>query len=289
MLSMTGYGRGEFEDERFRLTVEAKSVNNRYLDVAVKAPRIFTAFEDVIRTTVRKYITRGHVDVFISFSDRRERAGSLRLDEGLAKSYASAAARVKELFPKVCDDFSVTDILRFPEVLKVEENHSADDESLEVLKSTLVSALESLNKMRTAEGEKLRDDMLSRVSVIEKTVKEIKAYAPKVAENYRAKLEAKIKSIVGDADEGRILTEAALFADKCNIDEELTRLFSHIDQFRAICKDELVGRKLDFLIQEFNREANTVCSKSNDLEITRCGLALKNEIEKIREQVQNVE
>lgn len=290
MLSMTGYGRGEFEDERFRLTVEAKTVNNRYLDVAVKAPRIFTPLEEVIRTTVRGSITRGHIDLYINFSDRREKVSALRLDEGLAKSYAHAAKRVKELFPEISDNFSITDVLRYPEVVKAEDTSSADDECIEVLKATLAQALNNLNAMRKTEGEKLKADMLSRIDTIEKTVKSIKERAPKVAENYRAKLETKIKSFVsGEIDEGRILTEVALFADKSNIDEELTRLFSHIEQFREICKEELVGRKLDFLVQEFNREANTVCSKSNDLEITRMGLALKNEIEKIREQVQNVE
>lgn len=186
---------------------------------------------------------------------------------------------------------SVTNILRYPGVIKTEDVSSADGEIISALDCALRSALEKLNAMRETEGKKLEADMLARMSEIEKLVGEVEARAPSVAENYRQKLEAKMKKILDGAepDENRLLTEAALFADKSNIDEELTRLRSHISQFRQICKERLVGRKLDFLVQEFNRETNTVCSKSNDLEITRVALALKNEIEKVREQVQNVE
>lgn len=290
MLSMTGYGRGEYKQGGIELTVEIKTVNNRYLDVAVKCPRIFIAFEDVIRSTVREKLTRGHADVFISLSDKRERQRALSLDEGTACAYADAARRIKVLFPDAVNDFSVTGILRYPDVIKTEEV-AADDECLAALKSALGAALDKLNSMRGTEGEKLAADMLSRMDTIEELVSSIEKRAPLVVEGYRVKLEAKIKKILEniEVDEGRLLTEAALFADKSNIDEELTRLHSHISQFREICKNELVGRKLDFLVQEFNRETNTICSKSNDLEITRLGLALKNEIEKVREQVQNVE
>ena len=198
---------------------------------------------------------------------------------------------MKELFPDAENDFSVTNILRYPEVIKTEETSSADEECVTALKTALGLALEKLNAMRLTEGEKLKADMLSRMDTIEKLVGEIEKRAPLVADGYRVKLEAKMKKILEgvEADEGRLLTEVALFSDKSNIDEELTRLHSHISQFREICAETLVGRKLDFLVQEFNRETNTVCSKSNDIEITRLGLALKNEIEKVREQVQNVE
>lgn len=291
MLSMTGYGRGEYKEGGIELTVEIKTVNNRYLDVSVKCPRIFIAFEDVIRQIVRGKLTRGHSDVFIAFSDKREKQRTLYLDESIANSYAEAARRVKRLFPDAADDFSVVNILRYPDVIKTEELSSADEETLSALTATLNSALDKLNGMRKTEGEKLKADMLSRMDAIEEYVNQVEKRAPLVAEGYKVKLEAKLKKILEgvEVDEGRLLTEAALFADKSNIDEELTRLHSHISQFREICKDELVGRKLDFLVQEFNRETNTICSKSNDLEITRLGLALKNEIEKVREQVQNVE
>ena len=288
---MTGYGRGEYKEGGIELTVEIKTVNNRYLDVSVKCPRIFIAYEEVIRSAVREKLTRGHADVYISLSDKREKQRTLYLDEGAAKAYADAARRVRTLFPDAQDDFSITSILRYPDVVKAEENGSADDECLNALMRALAAALDKLNAMRAAEGEKLSLDMLSRVKTIEGQVNSIEKRAPLVAENYRQKLEAKMKKLLEgvEIDEGRILTEVALFSDKSNIDEELTRLHSHISQFREICSETLVGRKLDFLVQEFNRETNTICSKSNDIEITRLGLAMKNEIEKIREQVQNVE
>ena len=291
MLSMTGYGRGEYKEGGLELTVEIKTVNNRYLDVSVKSPRIFIAFEEVIRSTVREKLTRGHADVFISLSDKREKQRTLFLDEGVAKAYADAARRVHALFPDAENDFSITSVLRYPDVIKVEESSSADEECLNALKSALSVALDKLNAMRQVEGEKLEKDMLSRIETIEGQVNSIEKRAPLVAENYRQKLEVKMKKLLEgvEVDEGRLLTEVALFSDKSNIDEELTRLHSHISQFREICRETLVGRKLDFLVQEFNRETNTICSKSNDIEITRVGLAMKNEIEKIREQVQNVE
>ena len=291
MYSMTGYGRGEYKKGGVELTVEIKTVNNRYLDASVKAPRILTAHEETVRTILREKLTRGHADIFVTLSDKREREKSIYLDEETAKSYVAAAARIKKLFPKIQDDISVSGVLRYPDVIKTEDVASADEEILTALKSALSGALDKLNAMREVEGKKLEEDMLSRMKTIERLVVEVEARAPVVAQNYRQKLETKMKKILEgvEVDEGRLLTEAALFADKSNIDEELTRLHSHISQFREICREKLVGRKLDFLVQEFNRETNTICSKSNDLEITRLGLALKNEIEKVREQVQNVE
>lgn len=291
MLSMTGYGRGEYKEGGVEIAVEIKTVNNRYLDVSVKSPRIFNAFEDKIRTAVREKMTRGHADVFVALADKREREKALRLDEQAAQAFAAAAKRVAELFPEAQNDLTVTNILRFPDVVRSEDAAVADDELVSALLTALSSALDKLNAMRKVEGGKLKADMLSRMDVVENLVGDIAKRAPAVAENYRLKLTTKIQKILEatEVDEGRLLTEAALFADKSNIDEELTRLYSHISQFRAICEEGLVGRKLDFLVQEFNRETNTICSKSNDLEVTRLGLALKNEIEKIREQVQNVE
>lgn len=291
MLSMTGYGRGEYKEGGIELTVEIKTVNNRYLDVSVKSPRIFIACEDVIRSAVREKLTRGHADVFISLSDKREKQRTLYLDESTANAYADAARRVHALFPDAENDFSVSAILRYPDVIKAEESNAADDECMKALNIALNAALDKLNTMRDIEGQKLSSDMLSRIKTIEEQVNAVEKRAPLVAENYREKLEAKMKKLLDgvEVDEGRLLTEVALFSDKSNIDEELTRLHSHISQFREICKERLVGRKLDFLVQEFNRETNTICSKSNDIEITRTALAMKNEIEKIREQVQNVE
>lgn len=291
MYSMTGYGRGEFKAGGIELTVEIKTVNNRYLDVSIKSPRLFTAYEENIRAAIRGKMTRGHLDVYISLTDKRDREKKVNLDEGMARAYFESAEKINKLFPGLPFDVTVTSVLRYPDVLKTEDKSAADDELISALDSALASALDNLNKMREAEGKKLEEDMLSRMDTIELLVGKVEDRAPAVAENYRLKLQAKMKKILEgvDVDEGRLLTEVAVFSDKSNIDEELTRLHSHISQFRAICRETLVGRKLDFLVQEFNRESNTVCSKSNDIEVTRLGLALKNEIEKVREQVQNVE
>ena len=292
MLSMTGYGKGEYKKDGLELVVEMKTVNNRYLDVSVKAPRVFTAYDDVIRSIIREKITRGHVDVFVSVKDNREKQTSLTVDLDLAKSYVAAAQEIKQNFPTLHDDITVSSLLRYPELLKQDDvKTSADEELVFALKSALSLALDALNKMRETEGEKLKTDMLNRVKTIEGIVVKITERAPLISSAYKEKLTARIKEYLVDVnpDESRLLTEVALFADKSNIDEELTRLRSHIEQFRAICMEGIVGRKLDFLVQEFNREANTTCSKSNDVTITRLGLELKNEIEKIREQVQNVE
>lgn len=291
MLSMTGYGRGEYKAGGIELVVEVKTVNNRYLDVTIKAPRIFAAAEDRVRQTIRKKLTRGHIDVFVSLTDKREKERTLSLDESVVKAYAAAAEKVKTLVPDAAYDLTVSQILRYPEVIKSDDDKSSDEELDAAYITALESALDKLNAMRAVEGDKLKKDMLSRMDTIEKLKGEVAERAPLVAENYRVKLQEKMKKILSatEVDEGRLLQEAALFSDKSNIDEELTRLSSHVSQFREICKEELVGRKLDFLVQEFNRETNTICSKSNDLEVTRLGLALKNEIEKIREQVQNVE
>ena len=291
MLSMTGYGKGEYKVDGIELVCEIKTVNNRYLDVNVKAPRIFTAYEDVIRKLVREKLTRGHADLFISLKDKREKTTAFSVDLAVAAAYADAANTLHNAFPQLENDVTLSSLLRYPDVLKQDDAAAADEELIVALKSAVSLALDHLNEMRAVEGKKLEEDMLSRVAIIEKTVDEIEIRAPKIKEQYAEKLAARVKDFLADVnpDESRLLTEVAVFADKSNIDEELTRLHSHIAQFREICTEGIVGRKLDFLVQEFNREANTTCSKSNDVEITRLGLALKNEIEKIREQVQNVE
>ncbi len=291
MLSMTGYGRGEYKQGGVELTVEIKTVNNRYLDVNIKSPRIFIGYEETLRSRMREKLSRGHADVYISFTDKRDKAKQLYLDQATAFAYVTAAKNLNKLFPSLPNDFTVTALMRCPDVLKNEDVGVADEELVSALNQAMDKALENLNAMRAVEGKKLEEDMLSRLQNIEQTVEKIATRAPLVAADYRARLTEKVKNYLEGVtvDEGRLLTEVAVFTDKSNIDEELTRLRSHIAQFKQICLNERVGRQLDFLVQEFNRESNTVCSKSNDIEITRCGLALKNEIEKIREQVQNVE
>lgn len=291
MYSMTGFGRGEYREGGIELTAEIKTVNNRYLDVSVRCPKTFSGCEDAVRAKVRSSLTRGHADVFISLTDKRRRAKSLFVDEEAARAYVQAAERLAGLFPEVQNDVTLTAVLRQPDVVRAEEASGADEEAEAALDAALSAALANLNAMRAAEGEKLAADMLARADKIEGMVRQIAARAPLVAGEYARRLEEKVRNYLKNVpvDESRLLTEVAAFADKSDINEELTRLSSHIAQFRAICGEKLVGRKLDFLIQEFNRETNTICSKSNDLVITRLGLEMKNEIEKIREQVQNVE
>ncbi|MDE6411038.1 MAG: YicC family protein [Clostridia bacterium] len=290
MYSMTGYGKGDYRKDGIELTVEVKSVNNRFLDLTVKSPRVFACYEDLIRSYVRESITRGHVDVFVSFTDKRERNKNFFVDLGVAKAYEAAAKTLKSELNGVKDDLTLSFYLRLPDVVKQEDAEGEDEELKNALVVALQSALDNLLKMRLAEGERLKTDLLSRVETVSALREEIKTRAPLVAEEYRKKMTERIHELVGSgADEARILTEAAVFSDKCNIDEELTRLSSHIAEFYSITKEKLIGRKLDFLIQEFNRECNTICSKSNDSEVTRSALMMKNEIEKIREQIQNIE
>lgn len=289
MYSMTGYGKGEYRDGELSLTVEVKSVNNRYLDVAVKSPRVFLAQEEAIRAMVRSELSRGHIDVFISYTDGREKSKSLTVDRALASAYIRAAQSLSAEFA-VEQDLTVSFLLRQPDVVRQEDVSGEDETLVSALKEALASALAAHKTMRFAEGERLKADLLSRIGVIAELREGIAARAPSVAENYRKKLSERISEYLGGkVDETRILTEAAVYADKCNIDEELTRLSSHIEEFRNIAACDQVGRKLDFLVQELNRECNTICSKSNDKEITRLALDMKNEIEKVREQIQNLE
>ena len=291
MLSMTGYGKAEYLENGITLTVELKTVNNRFLDIIPKYPRAFVALDDLIRKTVQAKLKRGRVELFVTYQNTNESGKTLTVDKSLADAYVNVSREFAKLYP-IADDFGVTSLMRCPDVVN-EQFVGEDTEALaEILKNTLSSALDNLISMRKTEGDKLKNDILARAKTVESLVLEVNDRAPMIKAEYEERLRVKMAEILGDAkyDETRLLQEVAIFADKSNIDEELTRLKSHISQLREICESEVdVGKKLDFLMQEFNRETNTVCSKSNDLEITRRGLALKNEIEKMREQVQNIE
>ncbi|MBO4962421.1 MAG: YicC family protein [Clostridia bacterium] len=291
MYSMTGYGKGEFRKDGLELVVEIKTVNNRFLDIIPKYPRSFISFDDLIRKTVQSKLNRGRVELFISVVDSRDKNFDLQVDYALASAYVNTAKQLSKKFKGVKNDFTVTQLIRVPELVKTSFAEVDVSELKDVLVDTLNSALDNLNSMRLVEGEKLKQDLLAMVSNIEQIVSEIKLIAPQVAKDHQDKMLERIKELLGEAeiDEARILQETAIFADKSNIDEEIERLTSHISQFRSICEDEGAGRKLDFLIQEFNRESNTICSKANNIKVTDCGLKLKCEIEKIREQVQNIE
>ena len=291
MKSMTGYGKAELKNELYSLTVEIKTVNNRFLDLNPKYPRFMLALDDIIRRAVSSNVKRGKADLFISFEKLNESLVSLEVDENLAKAYYDASELIAKT-TNLKNDFTVSSLMKAPDVIKQTQT-DVDIESLSKdVELTIKNACDSLNKMREFEGAKLKTDLLSRVDTIENIVETIEKQAPLVQEEYRVKLTERISEILQNAevDETRLLQETAIFADKCNIDEELTRLHSHISQFRKICEsDGEIGKKLDFLVQEFNRESNTVCSKSNNIIITDNALALKCEIEKVREQIQNIE
>jgi len=290
MYSMTGFGKGEYRENGFTLTVELKSVNNRFLDISVKCPHVLFAYEDAVREILRASVSRGHVDVFIGISDKREKPKSVYLDVALAEAYVNAAKSLKERFPEIGNDVTTSYLLRAPDVLRFDESEGEDPLLLPALRQAIGQAAQALKTMRFAEGERLKRDVLARMETISALREKIAARAPLVTEEYRARLTERMNEYLdGKVDESRILTEAAIFADKCNIDEELTRLNSHIAEFAQICECDTVGRKLDFLVQEFNRECNTICSKSNDAAITAAALEMKNEIEKVREQIQNLE
>ena len=291
MQSMTGYGKAEYSENGITLTVELKTVNNRFLDIIPKYPRAFISLDDLIRKTVQSKIKRGRVELFVTYQNANESGKTLVVDKSLAEQYVKLAKEFENDY-SLTNDFCVMSLMRSPDVV-TEQMGEDGTEALEgILKQTLENALDNLIEMRRIEGAKLENDILSRAEAVEKLVLEVAERAPLIKADYEARLRTKMEEILGDVkyDETRLLQEVAIFADKSNIDEELTRLKSHISQLRDICKNGVdAGKKLDFLMQEFNRETNTVCSKSNDLEITRRGLALKNEIEKMREQVQNIE
>ena len=290
MYSMTGYGKAVYSEGGLEITVELKSVNNRFLDLNCKYPRSFISFDDMIRKAVQSKLARGRVDLFITYTDKRERSVDLSVDLALAKSYYEAAGRLCGEISGLENDLTASVLLRMPDVISHE--NTVLDEALEGIVQTLVlEACDNLNVMRKVEGEKLETEILSHLGVIESMLGEIRERAPEIQNEYRARLKEKVEEYLADTklDEARLLNEVAFFADKSNIDEEIARLASHISQFKKICKSDLVGRKLDFLIQEFNREANTICSKANDVVMTGKGLELKCEIEKIREQIQNLE
>lgn len=290
MQSMTGYGKAEYNKDGINLLLEIRTVNNRFLDIVPKYPRVFLKFDDLIRKTISSKIARGRLELFVTLKDVREGVKSYLVDSGLAKGYYDAYIQLKNQFPDLTDDFSLTNILRLNDV--VTQGTETDDSCYEqILVETLNNALDNLNQMRKIEGEKLKIDLLNRIETIQDLVAKIERRAPMIQQEYKKKLAEKIEEALNGVnyDESRLLQEVAIFADKSNIDEEITRLKSHISQFKVIVNGENAGRKLDFLIQEFNRESNTICSKSNDIEITDNALKLKCEIEKIREQIQNIE
>ena len=289
--SMTGYGRARQERNGRNITVEVRSVNNRYLDCTVKMPRAYIFAEDAMKALVQKYISRGKVDVFVTVDAVTADQTVVQVNEPLARSYYQALSRLREMF-SLEDELSASTLARFPDVLAV----TKAEEDLEMISADICAVLEEAltahRQMRSVEGEKLFSDIAGRADTIESVVAKVEERSPQTVSEYRARLEAKMREVLQSTtiDESRILTEAAIFADKIAVDEETVRLRSHLAQLRTmLAGEEPVGRKLDFLIQEVNRECNTIGSKCNDLTIARDVVNMKAEVEKIREQVQNIE
>ena len=291
MYSMTGYGKGTAALDGRELTVELKSVNHRFLDVGLRLPRSLNCIEDTLRKTLSARLSRGHIDIYVNYSNTRSDAKSVRLDAAVLTAYVKAA-RELNLSLGLADDLTLSNVLRLPdvaEVLLAEE----DSEALNALCAKACdAAIDQLLAMRLAEGDRLKADLADKLRTLRSIVAKIEKRAPFVVISYRDKLNERIAQLVTDTelDRARLATEVALFADRAAIDEELTRLGSHMEQFlRYLGEDAPVGRNLDFVIQEMNRECNTIGSKANDAELTQLVLLGKAEIEKLREQVQNIE
>lgn len=289
--SMTGYGSAEGSCGGLEISIELKSVNNRYLDCSVRLPRNFLFAEEVIKSEIQRRISRGKVDVFVNVASPGAEDIVVAVNGALAKGYADAIAQIARQLG-LENGLAAKDVARFPEVLSVEKKELDKDAIGACVAEICGRALDRFDSMRAAEGEKLRCDIADRLDKIEELASEVERRSPETTEEYRARLYKKMSEILQSKslDEQRILTEAAIFADKTAVDEETVRLHSHISQLRGMLNaGSPIGRKMDFLVQEFNREANTIGSKCSDSVITKTVIELKSEIEKIREQVQNIE
>lgn len=291
IMSMTGYGGAKSASGNVDFSVELKSVNNRYLDTSIHLPRSYIFAEESIKSAVSEHISRGKVDVFITIDNSKATNVVVNVNESLATSYYEALEKISQMF-RMNGDFSVTDIARFQDVLSVEKVEIDREEMAQEILEVLRQALLEFDTMREREGERLRADIVSRLDTIAGMAQAVTQRAPEIVSDYRQRLEQKIRVVLEDRniDEGRLLTETAVFADKVAIDEESVRLDSHISQFREMLDGgSPVGRKLDFLVQECNREVNTIGSKSNDCQAAKIVIDMKAELEKIREQIQNIE
>ena len=290
--SMTGFGRATVQADGRAITVELKSVNHRYLDIGMRLPRTLNFIEDSVRSVLGEKLARGHVDVFVNYRNTRSDSKAVELDEPLLLAYASAAEKGAKALDAL-NDLSLSSLLRFPDVLTVTEAQEDQEAVCALCREAVSQAAEELIAMREREGRKLANDLLERARVIEAIRNRIDERAPLVVRDYQEKLRARIAELLDGAaevDESRLAAEVAYFADKANITEELVRLESHIAQLRAMLTGtEPAGRKLDFIVQEMNREMNTIGSKAADLTILNAVIEGKAEIEKIREQVQNIE
>lgn len=289
--SMTGFGRFEVSEAERKMTVEIKSVNHRYLDLNVKMPKKLNFFETAIRNLLKEYIERGKVDVFITYEDYSENNVCIKYNRDVAKEYLTYIRKMQKEFG-LKEDFGAATLSKYPEVLVMEEQEVNEEELWKILETALRKAAEQFTNSRIQEGEHLKKDLTAKLDNMLKNVSFIETRSPEILSEYRAKLTNKVKELLTDTsiEESRILTEVTIFADKICVDEETVRLRSHVEHMKKdLQAGGSLGRKLDFLAQEMNREANTILSKANDLTISEYGIELKTDIEKVREQIQNIE
>jgi uncharacterized protein (TIGR00255 family) len=287
---MTGYGRAKLSKDDREYQIEIKSVNHRYLDISVRIPKQLSYLEETIKKEIAKKVKRGKIDVFVTFENNSLEGKEIKINTELAKAYIDELKKLAEK-ENILSDIQVTEISKYPDVLNIQS--SQDDEKItEEVLETVTIATDNLVQMRETEGNKISEDLLKRLNIINKKVEEIAKLSTGLIEEYVVKLEERINEILKnqEIDKTRLAQEVVIYADKCSIEEEVTRLNSHISQFKNLLNsNEAIGKKLDFIIQEMNRETNTIGSKANNLEITNGVIDIKTEIENIREQVQNIE
>ena len=291
-ISMTGFGRGEYKDDNYYFLVECKTINHKYCDINIRLPRKISFLEDKARNFVKNYIKRGRVDIYIKLDLLGSEDVNLKFDEVLASQYVNILRDIRDKFDLV-DDISVMNVAKFPDIIKTEEKEEDEELLWSMLRKALEQTLIKLKEMRSEEGQRLAKDVLERSDLLKSLIEEIEKHSYNVVIDYKEKLNSRISEILENPsliDESRLAQEVAIYADKSSITEEIVRFKSHIEQLKnTIVKDESIGRKIDFLIQEMNRETNTIGSKSSDLNITNLVVEIKSELEKIREQIQNIE
>ena len=289
--SMTGFGRSEIVKGNRKISVEIKSVNHRYLEAGIKMPKKLNVFESRMRDLLKKYATRGKIDIFINYEDDSESQVKLKFNQNIADEYMAIFNNMSEKY-NLKNDMTVGGLARFPEVITMDEVQEDEEELWHFIEEAMKAALEQFVNTRILEGENLKKDLLGKLDHMEELVAFVEKRSPEIMKEYRSKLESKVKELLGDTtiDESRIATEVIIYADKICVDEETVRLRSHIEHARkCLNEDGGIGRKMDFIAQEMNREANTTLSKANDIEISNAAIDLKTEIEKVREQIQNIE
>ena len=289
--SMTGFGRSEIVKGNRKISVEIKSVNHRYLEAGIKMPKKLNVFESRMRDLLKKYATRGKIDIFINYEDDSESQVNLKFNQNIADEYMAIFNNMSEKY-NLKNDMTVGGLARFPEVITMDEVQEDEEELWHFIEEAMKAALEQFVNTRILEGENLKKDLLGKLDHMEELVAFVEKRSPEIMKEYRSKLESKVKELLGDTtiDESRIATEVIIYADKVCVDEETVRLRSHIEHARkCLNEDGGIGRKMDFIAQEMNREANTTLSKANDIEISNAAIDLKTEIEKVREQIQNIE